>query len=347
MRDIDPFTIRLFLSVLEEGSIGKAAAREFIVPSAASKRIGELEAMFRMPLLERGAKGVTPTPAGQALQHHARMVLQAMDRLHGEMSEYVDGVRGRIRVMAGVSSLASHLPGDIQEFMRTHERISIDLEENTTPRIFRAVLQGTADVGIAPNIANHEGLQIYPYRSLTLAVVMPDGHPLAKKTQLSYAETLEFEQVELGRSSGLSALLDTAVRDFTRAKRTRIRVHSYETICRMVASGMGIGVVPLFFAQSHGKMFGLHFARLTDAWADPMICIAVRENAPLPSAAKAFVDHLQQRGMDERLQDSLLDVMRKQREAVRKASAPTPQPKEKTVLTPAANQAGAARGKAA
>lgn len=300
MRNIDPFSIRLFLAILEEGSIAKAAAREAIVASAVSKRISELEAQFRVPLLERGAKGVTPTPAGEALRHHARMLLQAMDRMDGEMSEYCDGIRGRIRVQASFSSLSSYLPGDIKDFVRSHDRIKLDLQEDITPAIFRAVIDGTCDVGIAPDIADHEGLQIYPYRSLSLAVAVPIGHPLSQHTHLRYAETLEFDQVELNPASGMATLLDNVARDHKPAKHTYIRVGSYETICRMVASNMGIGVVPLFFSQSHAQVFGLKFIPLSDPWAQPMICIAVRESETLPSAAKVFVEHLRQRGMQDR-----------------------------------------------
>jgi DNA-binding transcriptional LysR family regulator len=309
LRNIDPFSVRLFLAILEEGSIAKAAARECIVASAVSKRIGELEALFRVPLLERSVKGVTPTPAGEALQHHARMLLQTMERMYGEMSEYVEGVRGRVKVQASVSSLSSRLPGDIQDFVGVHHGIKIELEESSTPVIFRAVVEGNADVGIAPEISSLEGLQTFPYRTLSLAVVMPIGHPLAAHKQIAYVDTLEYEQVELSRSSAMASLLDHAALNFNQPKHTHIRVVSYETICRMVACGMGIGVVPLFFAHSHGQTFGLKFIPLSDSWARPMICIAVREGAQLTPAAKAFVEHMKQRGVEERFQHSLFDVM--------------------------------------
>ncbi|MFJ3045647.1 LysR family transcriptional regulator [Herbaspirillum chlorophenolicum] len=309
MRNIDPFSARLFLAVIEEGSIAKAAARECIVASAVSKRVSELEALFRVPLLERGVKGVTPTPAGEAFQHHARMLLQAMDRMYGEMSEYVEGVRGRVKVLATVSSLSSRLPSDIQDFVTAHKRIKIDLEEASTPAIFRAVVDGVCDVGIAPEISSLEGLQAFPYRVLTLAVVMPAGHPLSTQKQLSYADTLEFDQVELYRGSGMATLLDNAAQNLNLPKRTYIRVLSYETICRMVASGMGVGVVPLFFAHSHGETFKLKFLPLTDAWAHPMISIAVRDANALGPASRAFVEHMKQCGVQARLQNSMYDAM--------------------------------------
>lgn len=317
MRNIDPFSARLFLAIIEEGSIAKAAARECIVASAVSKRVSELETLFRVPLLERGVKGVTPTPAGEAFQHHARLLLQTMERMHGEMSEYVEGVRGKVKMLATVSSLSSRLPGDIQDFVNAHKRIKIELEEASTPAIFRAVAEGAADVGIAPEIASLEGVQVFPYRPLTLAVVMPAGHPLSTHKQVSYAETLEFDQVELYRGSGMAGLLDSAAQNLNLSKRTYIRVLSYETICRMVASGMGVGVVPLFFAHSHGDTFHLKFVPLTDAWAHPMISIAVRDASALAPATRAFVEYMKKRAMEARVQHSMFDAMTIHRGATR------------------------------
>lgn len=309
MRNIDPVSIRLFLAILEEGSISKAAARECVVPSAVSKRIGALEEMFNVALLERTPKGVSPTPAGEALQHHARSLLQVIDRLQGEMSEYVDGVRGHIRVLTSVSSLATRLPGDIQDFMTIHQRIKIDLAEDITPAIFRAVRDGTTDIGIAPDIVSHEGLQVLPYRRFSLALVVPKDHPLAACTQIAYAQTLDYEQVELSRNSGMAELLGFAARGIKQPKRIRVRVSAYDTVCRMVANGMGVGVVPLFFRSQYEQSLGLSFVPLVDAWAKPTICIAVRSLESLPSAAKVFVAYLNQRIAMEQASDALLDSM--------------------------------------
>lgn len=115
-RPIDPVSLRLFVAAVESKSLTRAAKRECIVPSAVSKRISEMEAMFGVPLLERGPKGVRPTPAGQALVVHARTVLQDMGRMHRDMAGYATGVRGHIRLAASVAALSGDLPLDIQSF---------------------------------------------------------------------------------------------------------------------------------------------------------------------------------------------------------------------------------------
>ena len=291
MRDLDPVSIRLFLATLEEGSIARAAARESIVPSAVSKRISEMESELRVPLLDRSVKGVHPTPAGEAMARHARTLLQGMDRMQREMAGYVDGVRGLIQVLASVTSLSGDLPADIVRFRAARPQIEIDVEEHTTPVIYRRVREGLADVGVASEFASHEGLTVFPYRRYALAAVLPAGHALAGAPQLRYAQLLGDDLVELTRDSGISHVFDDAAREARTSRTVRARVGSFEMVCTLVASGLGVGVAPLYLAA--GKtMQDLRFVPLADAWARPRTFIAVRDPDTLPMAARAFVDHL-------------------------------------------------------
>ncbi|CAN5624210.1 LysR family transcriptional regulator [soil metagenome] len=299
MRDLDPVSIRLFLATLEEGSIARAAARESIVPSAVSKRISEMEAELKVPLLDRSVKGVHPTPAGEALAHHARALLQGMDRMQREMAGYVDGVRGLIKVLASVTSLSGELPADIMRFRAERPQIEIDVEERVTPQIYRSVREGLADVGVASEFASHEGLQVFPYRRYALGAVLPASHALAGESHIAYAQLLDSDLVELSRDSGISTVFDEAAREARTSRTVRARVSSFETICTLVSRGMGVGVVPLYLKPGREKALDVRLVPLTDAWAQPRSFIAVRDFDTLPLAARAFVAHLRDSATQE------------------------------------------------
>jgi DNA-binding transcriptional LysR family regulator len=288
-RKLDSASARVFVAIAEEGSIGRAAARENIVPSAVSKRLGELEQMLGVTLVERGQHGVTLTPAGEALAHHSRMVLQAIERAHDELSEYVHGVRGHLRVRASASSLGAGLPSKIRSFLHTHPGVKIDLEELETPLIFREVLEGRADLGIGPDIFRPSELECLPYAGYELCVVAPRSHPLASRKNVSYIETLSYDQVEQNRGSVLTQLLDQAASRTGAVKLTRIRVRGFEVVCSMIAADMGVGVVPSFLNGRHRQ---LRFVPLSDDWAKQTIVMVAREFKTLPAAAQAFVEHL-------------------------------------------------------
>ncbi|MFD4841354.1 LysR family transcriptional regulator [Achromobacter sp. NPDC058515] len=289
-RDIDPVSLRLFLAALEEGSLARAAARENIVPSAVSKRMSEMEEAFGVLLLARGVKGVQPTPAGSALAAHVRRVLQDMDRMHRDMAGFATGVRGRIRLAVSVAALSGELPAQIQSFRRSYPQIDISLEEDTTQAAFRAVLEGQADVAAGSDFG-HDGLQVFPCGHCELAAVVPGQHLLADRETLDYAQLLPFEQIELNRDNGISSVFEQAARDAGMTRRISARVSSHETICMLVARGMGVAVVPHYLKPRHAHL-DIRFIPLAGPWSSTPICIAVRDPEALSPAARALLAHL-------------------------------------------------------
>src|SRR5450830_1550436 len=102
---LDPISLKLFISVLEEGTIAAAAEREHIAAAAVSKRMSEIEAQLGTQLLVRTNKGISATAAGLALSTMARRVLHELDEISVQMQEYASGVRGHVRVFANISAI--------------------------------------------------------------------------------------------------------------------------------------------------------------------------------------------------------------------------------------------------
>ncbi len=93
IRRLDLITLQLFIAVPEEGTLTRAAAREAIAVSAASKRLIELEEALGIGLFVRQAKGMALTPAGETLLHHARQMLFNVEKMGLELGEHTQGVR--------------------------------------------------------------------------------------------------------------------------------------------------------------------------------------------------------------------------------------------------------------
>ena len=96
---LDPVSLKLFVRVVEEGTIAGAAELEHIAAPAVSKRLRELEELFGTPLLTRTNKGIAPTAAGVNLSILARDVLDDMRNIVLQMKAYSDGLRGSVRVL--------------------------------------------------------------------------------------------------------------------------------------------------------------------------------------------------------------------------------------------------------
>ncbi|MEZ5702383.1 MAG: LysR family transcriptional regulator [Burkholderiaceae bacterium] len=297
-RRIDLTSLQLFIAVCERGSIGKAAEQEFMATSAVSKRLSDLEDSVGSSLLYRSPRGVTPTPAGQSMLHHARSVLFSLEKMQGELSEYAEGVRGHVRMHANISAIVQFLPEDLGTFTKAHDQIKIDLEEHLSAEVVRAVHEGAADLGICHHSATDQpiGLQIRPYRRDALALVMPSDHPLANRERIAFAESLEWDHVGLHPNSSIYRAMHMAATASGQGIRLRIRVTGLDAMCRMIHNGLGIGLMPKrAFELMHG-VGDLTCVPLLDAWADRQIVLIARDFSSLPVAARLLVSHLDTQG---------------------------------------------------
>jgi hypothetical protein len=104
----DWVTLRIFLAALDLGSVTKAADQCGIATSAAAKRIQLLEQDCKVALLERGARGVRPTAAGEVLARYARSLIDFAARLGDDLRAYAAGGLGSVRLHVTASALAGH-----------------------------------------------------------------------------------------------------------------------------------------------------------------------------------------------------------------------------------------------
>ena len=131
--------LRLFLNVVEAGSITHGAGRTHLAIAAASTRIRNMEAALGVPLLHRERQGVKPTEAGRTLNQHARIMLQQFERMHGDLGQYAEGIRGQVRLLSNTNALTEFLPEPLSAFLAAHPQVNIDLEERLSDEIVTAI----------------------------------------------------------------------------------------------------------------------------------------------------------------------------------------------------------------
>jgi DNA-binding transcriptional LysR family regulator len=290
--------MQLFLHVVEAGSITNGAERAHIALASASARIRGMEEMLGVPLLLRGRRGVEPTAAGRTLVHHARAVLQQMKRMRGELGEYSRGIKGQIRLLCNTSALSEFLPEALSAFMASHPSIDIDLEERMSYDIVQAVAEGLADVGIVTDSVDMAGLETFPFRSDRLVLVTARDHvlataaPRANKRRIAFAQTLDHDFIGLAGDSALQQYLaEQAARAGKRLK-YRVRLRSFEAVCRMVENGVGIGVIPETAAIRCERSMAIRRLQLSDPWTTRQLTICVRRLDDLPSYARQLIDEI-------------------------------------------------------
>ena len=297
MRDLDVKTLRLFVAVCESRTMARAAEQEHIEPSAISKRIAQLESELGVELLVRERRGVQPTPAGLALLDHARTVLFTLDRIAADAAAFGasrGAVRGHVRLVASASALAEALPDDVAEFMRepANADIRIDIEERVSRDLVRALDEGRASIGVCWDHVDFEGLERRPYRRDHLALAVHARHPLAARSTVRFAETLDAPHVGLPPQSAVHALLQRAAASAGRPLAMRAIVSNFDAALRVVAADLGVSVVPLEVGLRHAAGLDVRLVPLDEAWAERRFAICFRSFAALPPASQRLVEHL-------------------------------------------------------
>lgn len=295
MRDLDLTSLRLFVAVCDTRNIARAAAQASLVGSAVSKRLSQLEQQLGTPLLVRRRHGVEPTAAGEALLEQARGMLVSAQRIERDMAAFGAGVRGQVRVLASASAMAESLADEVAAFLQLpgHDGIRVDLEERVSVEVVQGIRDGVASIGICWDAADLRGLQSRPWRSDHLAVVVYEGHPLADRTAMAFAEALDWEHAGLPANSAVEVKLVRAAAEQGRSLNFRVIVSNFESAMRVVRARLAITVMPREVAEPYAGMHRLRVIPLTDPWARRRFALCYRDQRLLTPAARLLVEHLE------------------------------------------------------
>lgn len=293
MQSFDPISLRLFIAVCEERNIANAAKREAIVPSAVSKRISQMEDEAGVQLLERGRRGVTVTAAGEALCRYARESLQLLDRMQAELGAFADGVQGHVRVFASKSAVAQVLPEDISLFAKRYRDVRVSLEEREIWEVVRGVEEGRADIGVCWDAVDLRGLRTFPYHRDHLAVVVHPDHPLAKRTSVSFEDTIDYEHVDIVARSIMQTMQRSVAAAAGKQMRYRIQVSTVDAAYRIVAAQLAVAIIPQEEASTIQQTLGLKVIPLSNDWAKRQFVVAVRDKG-LSRPAQLLLESLKE-----------------------------------------------------
>lgn len=288
--------LQLFLNVVEAGSITGGAERAHLALASASTRIRSMEEVLGMPLLVRGRRGVHATPVGQSLVHHARLVLQQMDRMRGELAEYTEGMKGHVRLLANTAAISEFLPKALATFMTRHPNVDIDLEERLSHEIVRAVAEGLADVGIVADSVDLSGLETFAFRVDRLVMVATSDGARAlgaePASRIGFSRLLDSDFVGLAGDSALQRYLALHAARAGKPLKVRVRLRSFDAICRMVENGVGISVIPEAAARRCQQTMAICYIPLSDSWSLRNLTICTRHFDELPGHTRKLIEEI-------------------------------------------------------
>lgn len=289
---IDIKTIRLFIAVVQEGSIARAAQREHIAASALSRRLADLEHALRAPLLVRSARGIELTDAGRHVFEGARRIEQDLHRLVQEVWSASGAVVGSVRLHANPSAIVGYLPERLRRFSDAHPDVTVELSEQRSRDVVRACLDDRADVGVAVGVDVSNGLDSWSFASDPLIVLLPAGHPLAAFDRLKFLDVVANGLVAIQAGGALDQLLRERAAAAKMPFKPRLSVDSFDAACRMVQAGLGVAIVPASAATAFAGTERFVRRDLDEPWAPRELRVYALHKQPRPRAVEALIDVL-------------------------------------------------------
>ncbi|MFT3660994.1 MAG: LysR family transcriptional regulator [Gordonia sp. (in: high G+C Gram-positive bacteria)] len=287
VRQIDVFSLRLFVSAVEEQQIGRAAAREHIAASTATKRIQALEEMVGMPLLQRGRAGVVPTEAGEVLVGYARTVLGELDDLHDELATLADRADDALTVSAGHSTIADLIAPTVSAFLADRPFADLTLNEVDNSDVPELVASGHSDVGVFAGIGDPAATTgaVRPLYAEPLVAVVPRGHRLAGETTVSFRQLAD---VGLVATHTTAPVFEAVARRSGFDDPCRHVVRTGEVALGMVRAGLGVTIVPAK-TPTQAADDEMTVLSISDPWAVRQVSVTTRNGRMPGPAVRGFL----------------------------------------------------------
>lgn len=287
----DLVSLRLVVDAVQHGSLSAAAREAHLALAAASRRIRELEDAVGEPLFERHGRGLHPTPAGRVVARNALGLLQSLEQMGSELADLRQGVAQHVRLCASTAAINQFLPPLLARYAKQARQVRVELDEQVSSGVISALRDGRADLGVFVEGPETEGLDCRLFRRDELMLVLPARHRLVGRGAVPFAEALDEDWISLADGAALLQKQHEAAHAAGRPLRLRMQVRSFDAVCHLVASGLGIAILPKHAALPIIGAMKLRWRALSDPWASRRLLLATR-SGPVDPAVEALAAFL-------------------------------------------------------
>lgn len=279
--------LRYFIAIAEAGSFSRAAERLHVAQPALSQHILAMEAAFGVKLLQRNARGVALTEAGQRLLSRARYI----DAAFSDLTDFIRGEAvpaGRVRFgMPGTINEQLGLPL-IEACRRDYPEIKIRVSEAMSGFVLDWLRDGSIDMALLYNTADQKGLSLH--HALTEEIVLfgiKGLHGAPRTNSITLAAALRLPLILPGEAHGLRSLIDMAARSIGKIVEPEIEIDSYRQIKGLALRGVGFAMLPATAVKQEIAAGIFDGWRVTEPDIERKICLGYQSGRPISAASRA------------------------------------------------------------
>ncbi len=284
--------LRVFADLVETRNFSKAGRLNGITQSAVSQQTRTLERHYKALLVDRSQKQFQLTREGLRVYDTFKEILNAYDKLEGELSEMKKVISGNIRISTIYSIGLHELAPYIKRFLHEFPAVNVRVEYRRSNLVYEDVLHNSVDFGLVAFPVKTRQIEIIPFRNDRLVLICHPEHPLAARTELDLRDLAGHRFISFEPDIPTRKAVDQLCRDAKFEIDPVMEFDNIETVKRAVEIDHGIAIVPQATVLQEAVHGTLAVRLFRGAGFTRPLGILHRKGRVLTPAMKKFIENL-------------------------------------------------------
>ena len=289
--------LKYFQTVARLENFHLAASELYISQPSLSRSMDTLEKELGVTLFEKAGRGIALTKSGALFLEHVDSILGECELAVYKIKD-LSGAGGRIDIGYAFPLAGRYLPAVIRGFRAESEnrRVTFRLFQNHTAAILAEIKKGRLDAGFCAHADNAEELEFFPLLRQEIVLLVPPGHPLSERAEVSVMELARYPVIGRGHLSGLSEYTRTLYRQAGIQPEIVCECPDEYAIRAMVRAGLGIALAALDSAHEEDSAAheenadGVRVLRIAEQPLFLPVCLVWRKDRRQIPAVQRFLD---------------------------------------------------------
>ncbi|MET7699347.1 MULTISPECIES: LysR substrate-binding domain-containing protein [unclassified Streptomyces] len=287
--------LQILRTLRERGTVTATARALLLTPSAVSQQLTNLAKQLGVPLLEAQGRRVRLTDAAELVLRHAEAVFEQLERADADLTAYVQGEAGEVRVGAFSTAVPALVVPAVRALRTAHPGISVQVRESEAAEAYELLGAGSVDLALslaaqAPSAADARFTRV-PLLADPLDLALPRGHALARADHVRLAD-FAAEPWIFGGSGPWSDITRAACEAAGFTPHQGHSAAGWTAILAMVEAGMGVALVPRMACVRRDGRDGVLMRELDRDRPHRHVVAAVRRGAEDAPAVGRVLDAL-------------------------------------------------------
>lgn len=285
-------TLKLYCDIVRLGSFSRGARLNQITQSAASQSIQQLEHDLGVRLIDRSKRPFSLTPEGRLYLDGVRKLLSEYGKLEGEIRHASSTLTGPVRVAAIYSTGLYDLSVQMQRFMTTFPQVKVRLEYLRPNKVYDAVVNEEADLGIMSYPRKDRAVTTIPWRAERMVFVCYPSHPLAAKHLIAAADLEGEKFIAFDADLPIRKAIDRSLKQQHSRPNLVMELDNVETMKQAIEIGVGVSILPEPTIRREAAAGRLVAIPLAMAELVRPVGIILRRHRQISPSIQSFIDLL-------------------------------------------------------